>query len=695
MPKYLFADLETYCETPIAFGSHRYAEDAEVMLFGYAIDEEPARVWDLTASKTIPTDLKVALDEVMRGERKTVWHNGMMFDTIVLHHALGIDIPVEGIVDTMVRAYQNGLPGALADLCDVFRLDDTTAKDKDGKRLVQLFCRPRPVTMKIRRATRETHPEDWAKFVNYCRLDVEAERELFVKMPRFNDREWEHRIQVLDAKINRRGMLMDRELAEAAVAVSEKFKDSLRRKTKAATGGAVEAATQRDALLDYIAKEHGWKLENFTKAEIEKRIDDPTIPEPVRELLRLRLMSTKTSVQKFVQVLNASSKDGRLRGCLQFRGAARTGRWSGRIFQPQNMPRPALSNGEIECAIELLKSGDFCDFYEEPPEILPSLLRGEIIAPPGKKLVVADYSNVEGRVLAWLAGEEWKLQAFRDFDAGHGHDLYKLTYAKTFNVDPADVTKAQRQMGKVLELALGYGGGAGAFVTFARGYGIDLHDMAKAVRDAIDPNIWFDAVDSWEFFSERQLTSGLDKEVFLACDAVKRAWRKANPKISGFWKVVDEALEHAMTTDEPGLAGKWIRFGRKGNYLLARLPSGRRLVYPSPRIGTAGSEDDRFSYMGVEQYTRKWTRIRSYGAKVVENLTQAVACDLLAEGLLRLEDAGYETILTVHDEAITEAPDTPEFSFARMERLMAALPEWAPGLPLVAAGYESYRYRKD
>lgn len=725
--KLLYCDLETYSETPIAYGTHRYAEKAEVLLWGYAIDEEPARVWDLTSGAPMPADLKAAMDEVLRKERSTVWHNGVMFDTVALQHALGIDIPCEMIIDTMVLAYQAGLPGALGDLSEIFRLPVDEAKDKDGKRLVQLFCKPQPEFRKIRRATRKTNPADWAKFVNYCRLDVEAERALYKRLPKFNSTAAEHAVQILDMKINRRGMLMDRALAEAAVRLSEEARASLAAETQEATGGAVSSATRRDALMKYIAETFNWKMENFSKAEIEKRMDDPDLPEPVKELLRLRLMSTKTSVQKFVQVLNAAStRDDRLRGCLQFRGAARTGRFAGRIFQPQNMPRPKLSNKETEVAIDLLKSGDFSLFYDNPMSILPSLLRGEIIAPKGKKLVVADYSNVEGRVLAWLSGEEWKLDAFREFDTlldvngkwvtpdvlrrgdhaplardkkgdfiHKGHDLYKVTYGKTFNVDPGAVTKPQRQMGKVLELALGYGGGAGAFVTFALGYGIDLRDMARAVREAIDPAIWHDAEESYEWFLERKLTQGLEKPVFIACDAVKRAWRKANAKIVGFWAAVDAALEKSLTEPVSAKAGRYVRFVKRGNYLLATLPSGRHLVYPSPRLGRAGSNEDRFSYMGAEQYTRRFTRIRSYSAKVVENLTQAVACDLLTNGLLNLEAAGYETVLTVHDEAITEAPDTPDYSFERMERLMAALPPWAEGLPLVAAGYEAYRYRKD
>lgn len=996
--KYLFADLETFSPLNLPqVGSFRYAEDCEILLWGYAIDNEPARVWDCTnpQTKEMPEALAKALKEVQAGERKIVWHNGMMFDTVVLA-AHGYHIPLEMIVDTMVIAYQHGLPGALGDLCDVLSMPTDKAKDKDGKRLVQLFCKPQPECYKVRRHDRYTKPEDWIKFVNYCRLDVEAERELFKALPKWNCTEWEHRLQVLDAEINRRGMQIDVDLAEAAVELSERNKKLLAEETQRQTNGEVGAATQRDALIDYMAREYGWKIDTMTKAELEKRVDDPSVPEPVRELLKLRLMSTKTSIQKFKALLRRVNKDGRIRGGLQFRGAARTGRWGGRGFQPQNLARPTMPQREIDFAAAVLKDGTFECFYEDPSSVLPNLLRGEIIAPAGKKLIVADYSNVEGRVLAWLAGEEWKLQAFRDFDAGHGHDLYKLAYARAFGVKPEDVTKPQRQIGKVLELALGYGGGAPAFARFAKAYGIDLSDMAEYVKSTAQRAVWLEAVDGYPYFVEKNRTGGLEREAFIACDVLKRLWRKTNPKIVQFWANVGQAVQKAIVSRESVRVG-YVAFTRTESFLVIRLPSGRLLCYPSPKTNP-GVGKDSFTYMGVNQFSRKWEKIESYGAKACiaagtpvlcrdgwtpiedvtpqdevwdgvewvrqegavskgakqtltaygvrmtpdhkvlttegwrdasqsekfsradcripdgygvcgferashavevpvrclredgcsefqstralqerqkpsvmrmpereihrredrparhesdadmvsvalhegalrdpdrasmeelrgprdhslqgvervvrevlrghgsdipegatarsnrqregllegqlpmgirsrelqqpakdsargreaacglvagnrnryddpvlqtgarlpegasvrqagrdeqvydlvncgprhrfvvlgeegplivhncENITQAVACDLLSEGLLRMDGAGYKTVLTIHDEAITEAPDTDEFTFQKMEHLMSTLPDWAPGLPLVAAGYEAYRYRKD
>lgn len=348
---------------------------------------------------------------------------------------------------------------------------------------------------------------------------------------------------------------------------------------------------------------------------------------------------------------------------------------------------------EIDFAAAVLKDGTFECFYEDPSEVLPNLLRGEIIAAPGKKLIVADYSNVEGRVLAWLAGEEWKLQAFRDFDAGHGHDLYKLAYAKAFGVQPDDVTKPQRQIGKVLELALGYGGGAAAFARFASGYCMNLSEMSGYVKSTAPRSEWVDAADSYDYFAEKKMTGGLERTEFIACEVLKRLWRKSNPKIVEFWSKVGRAVQKAIVSRESVRVG-YVSFTRTKSFLVARLPSGRLLCYPSPKTNPSVGKDS-FTYMGMNQFSRKWEKIESYGAKNVENLTQAVACDLLSEGLLRMDAAGYKTILTIHDEAITEVPDSDEFTFQKMEHLMSELPDWAPGLPLVAAGYEAYRYRKD
>lgn len=632
----IYVDTETFSPQDLSrVGAARYAEDAQIILWSYAENDEPAKVWDRVSNPRMPADLKRMWERLFTDpDARVVMHNGMNFDRRVFASNGFGEIPAEKIIDTMVLAYEHALPGSLESLCEAFRLDADHTKDKDGKRLIQIFCKPLPKNYKLTRATPQTHPAEWERFKNYARLDIESMRVIYKKLPKWNATAQERRLQALDAVINSRGMCIDLELAKGAVATAARHRTHLAARTQELTGGAVSAATQRDALLEYLRSEWGLDLASATRAEVEKRIAEPGIPEPVKELLRIRIASTKISVQKFQSVLKTVCKDGRIRGALQFRGAGRTGRFSGRLVQFQNLARPTMRNDEIEFAIEATKYGLLDTFYEDPMPVLSNLLRGLLIAPKGKKLVVADYSNVEGRVLAWLAGEEWKLKAFRDFDAGVGHDLYKLTYARAFNVKPETVTKAQRQMGKVLELGMGYGGGAGAFRTFALAYGIDLHDMADAVKSSISPAIWAEACEWYPKALLGGFTEGMDKEVFLACDSVKRAWRKANAQIVQFWYDMDAGVRQAVIEGGPVRVGRYITVDKKGNYLRVRLPSGRYLVYPSPRI-----DDDGISYFGVAQVSRKWARIRSWGGKYC-----------IAKGTPVLTQEGWRPI-----EAITAA----------------------------------------
>lgn len=336
-------------------------------------------------------------------------------------------------------------------------------------------------------------------------------------------------------------------------------------------------------------------------------------------------------------------------------------------------------------------------------ELCSSAVRGVIVASPGKKLVVADLSNIEGRVLAWLAGEAWKLQAFRDYDTFTGeldakgqplrlgYDLYKLAYAKAFNIRPEDVEDYQRQIGKVKELMLGYQGGVGAYLTGAMTYGIDLEAMADGAYDAIPARIIAEA----ENFLEWQLEQGrgqygLSDKAFIVCDSFKRLWRESNPNTTSWWKELEEVCVRAINHPGNTFTSRKLKIRRDGTWLRVGLPSGRCLCYPAPRVG----EDGKLSYMGTNQYTRQWGRIGTYGGKLAENITQGVARDVLAWAMPRIEAAGYEILLTVHDEDITETPDTDDYSSDHLSELMAQGEAWCPDLPLSAAGFESYRYRK-
>ena len=720
----LFCDLETFSPVPISCGAHAYAagDGARILLWGFAIDDAPARVWQV-GHEPMPEDLKAAIETVRSDpEARHVWHNGINFDTVFIEKTMPeCALPLERIEDTMLIAFQHGLPGSLADLSVVFKLAEDKAKDRDGARLIRLFCAPRPDN-EGKPFTKDDHPEDWEKFVNYCRLDVEAERELYRRLPKVNcngDRE----LMLLDARINRRGMLMDVELAKAAVAATEAEQQRRRGRTAELTQGELESTTRTKATIDFIKETWGVELANMRKGELERLCENEDLPEPMRELLRIRLGSARSSTKKFQALLNAVGADGRLRGCLQFRGAGRTGRFAGRLFQPQNLPRPTMSNGAIEEAIADLKSGAADLIYPDVGAVAASCLRGTIVVPKGKRMAVADYSNIEGRVLAWLAGEQWKLSAFREYDTliardgscippeeryirrheiklndkGEpihvGHDLYKLTYAKAFNVDVEKVTKAQRQMGKVLELAMGYGGGVGAFVTFARGYGIDLKEMAEAVLPTIPAGIREQAEKGFEWAAQAgKVPDGMSRTVWVACDSVKRLWRRANPNIVKLWAAFDDAVANAFGGMRgAAAAGGKVRVWVSKGWLMMKLPSGRYLCYPGARFDEEGCT---FSYMGVHQVSRRWMRLKTYAGKITENATQAVACDVLTNALFYVESAGFDPILTVHDEILTEAPDDEAHDAFALEHAMEVGPLWADDLPLAAAGFTAYRYRK-
>jgi DNA polymerase len=683
---FLYCDLETFSPTPINHGTHKYSELAEVMLFAYALEDGPIYVWDLTTGEPMPANLKAWLTDP---NVKTVWHNGGNFDLVVLREALGIDIPLDRVHDTMIQAYQHSLPGALGMLCEIFGLTSDEAKDKDGKKLIQLFCKPRPKSMKLRRATRETHPKQWAQFVSYAGGDIRSMRIIHKKMPAWNCTPEELALWHLDQMINRAGVLVDLELAQGAIEAVELAQIELAERANDLTGGEVESATQRDKLLAYICESFGVTLPDMQAATLERRINDPDLPAPLRELLCVRLAATTSSTAKYKKLIQSVSSDGRLRGLLQFCGAARTGRWAGRIWQPQNLPRPTLTAELIHAAIEAFKRGSADLVLDDVMQAASSALRGCIIPSDGNKLVISDLSNIEGRVLAWLARETWKIEAFAAYDQGTGHDLYKLAYAKAFNIPPEDVDKMLRQIGKVLELSMGFGGGAGALAAMALAYGMDLDDLARQALPTIPAATLEEARDFLGWMTRKgSKPKALNDETFIAMESLKRLWRGAHPNVVTLWKAVEDAARSAINGTPTVTHG--LSFQKVGAWLRIRLPSGRYLCYPSPKVN--GKE---ISYMGVCPYTRKWKRLKTFGGKLVENIVQAIARDVLGHNMPHIMNAGYFIVLTVHDEVITEAPNTPRYNVTELSNLLAIQPKWAKGLPLAAAGFEADRYRKD
>lgn len=700
----LWLDTETYSETPITHGTYRYVADSELMVATWAVDDGPVQVLDLTAPHD-PTDLQLVLLEA-----DEVWAHNAMFDrNVIAKHLPQFAPPTERWRCSMVRALSHSLPGGLDKLCDIVQVPLDQAKHKDGEDLIKLFCKPRPVNAKIRRATRETHPTEWQRFLEYAGNDIEAMRNIGKKLPEWNYKGVELALWHLDQRINDRGFAVDLELAESAVAAAAKEQDRLAGVAQEMTDGQVMRATQRDALLEYILAEYNLYFSDLKGSTLERLLASDEIPDVLKELLRVRLQASTTSTSKYKRVVNGAT-GGRLRGTLQFNGAGRTGRWAGRTFQPQNLPRPSMKAAEVEEGIGAIKAGVADLVYDNVMQLTSNAIRGCIVAPAGRKLVIADLSNIEGRMLAWLAGEEWKLQAFRDFDASlivdeagrpilnkKGErqfakpDLYRVAYGKAFRIYADDVDKDQRQIGKVMELMLGYEGGVGAFLTGAATYGFDVEDLGVRALETIPGHILHEAGSFYDWaVKQKRPTFGLSRTAFVVCDSLKRMWREAHPNVQSLWKDLERACVEAVGSPGETLTCRRFKVRRDGAWLRVGLPSGRALCYPQPKV-----ESGKLSYMGVNQYTRQWGRIKTYGGKLVENATQAAARDVLVYRMPEIETAGYEIVLSVHDELLTETEDTPARNVAELSAFMATPPAWAPDLPLAAAGFETTRYRKD
>jgi len=685
----LWIDLETYSEIPLSNGLQSYAEGVEIILFLYAIGDGDVNCLDFTQEGCeMPDDLVHAIKTA-----KKVWAQNTYFDRTILNKCLPqFDWSIPRWRDTMIQAATNGLPAGLDGMGTVMGLDDETAKDKGGKNLIHLFCKPRPANHKLRRATWETHPVEWQQFVHYGVKDIKAMRECHKRMPKVN---YPNSVELdfwhLDQKINDRGFCVDVDLVNAAILAVQLEAKSLKKQVIKVTDGELDSTTKRDATLKYLLESYGVSLPDLKKGTLERRLEDQMLPEEVKELIRIRLQASSSSTSKFARLGKAVGKDGRCRGTIQFYGAKRTGRAAGRVFQPQNLPsRGLLSHAEIAFGIQALKDGDALEYFPNMMKLLTSVIRSCVIAAPGKKLVVSDLSNIEGRVAAWVTGEDWKLRAFRDFDEGRGVDQYKLAYAKAFQVDAATVTKPQRDIGKVLELMMGYGGGVGAFVTGALGYGFDLEEMAKRIWETLPETEVHKARAFLEWVRKhKRPTYDLSDEAFITCDVLKRLWRNSNFQISSYWKQIEDAFVAAV--NRPGRVikcGPHIHVVKVGAWLRIRLPSGRVLSYPSATV-----EID-LKFFGENPYTRQWQRLTIWGGTLFENICQAIARDVLYYAMPRAEALGYEIILHVHDELIAEVDDNKEHNVEELSSIMVAGENWTKGLPLAAAGFETYAFRK-
>lgn len=728
----LYFDTETYSDVDLKkTGAYRYAEDpsTEIIICTYAVDDGPVEVWDCTSEPVMPISLRVALRNVMRGRMKIVGHNFLMFDRLIMKHCWGFDIPVSNTIDTMIWAFRHALPGSLDALCEVLGVSADNAKDKRGKALIQRFSKPTPKNYKIRRYTAETHPDEWALFIKYAVSDITAMREVFHKLPRWGNSEFEDRVLELDQLINDRGFKVDVALAEAAIEAVEKHKAQLQEEAQRKYGGSL---TGKDFLpiLRELAPAH--RIHNAQKSTLNDLLADDDLPDDARTIIEMRLGAASTASTKYNPLLLGRSSDDRRRGCLQYGGAKRTLRWAGKGFQPQNLARGYYHDDELDKGISALLKGRAHRRFDVA-KLTASTVRSCIVPEAGHKFVVADYSNVEGRGLAWLAGEETALDTFRA-----GLDIYCVTAGKMFGMDPDDIKKnfkEIRQIGKACELGLGYEGGVGAFVTFAKNLGLDLIEMAKTMDGTFPDHIWAATARGYEWAriqeAKRPPHPGekddrpsyiLDKKVWRTCDAIKRMWRESHPETVAFWRDLKDGILAAVRN--PGRefwAGAHLRkngerairiwrtvetdsSGRKvpGWWLCMELPSGRILSYPGIGVSVTKETDEdgrvntnvRIKYQGENQLTRQWTTLYTHGGKACENIVQALCRDLLAYAMINVEGGGYPIVLSVHDELVCETPDTPEYNVAELEKLMCALPEWAEGFPLVAEGQELKRYAK-
>ncbi|MBG9319220.1 DNA polymerase [Corynebacterium belfantii] len=642
----LSLDLETYSPTNLATaGVYRYAEDEafRILLFGYSIDGAPAKVIDLARGEPIPTELLQGLTDstVTKSAFNATFERVCLSAFLRRHHP---DLLAEGFLDprgwrcTMVWAASLGLPMSLDGAAKALHLP--IEKDPAGQKLIRRFSVP---GKDGNRVLPSDDPVGWQQYISYNRRDVDVEVQLASRL--MPEAEWE--TYWLDQRINDTGVRIDTTLAAHAVEVDTRHRDTCLARAQQLTG--LENPNSPIQLKDWLT-EHDCALESLTKAEVEAALE--TASGDVAEVLRLRQDLSRSSVKKYQAMLAVAGSDGRARGLIQYMGAGRTGRFAGRLIQVQNLPRNHMA--DLASARTLLAAGDseaLEMLYTPLPDTLSQLIRTALIPSEGHRFIVADFSAIEARVLAWLAGEEGTLQAFCE-----GKDLYCQTASRMFGV-PVEKHGANaelRQKGKIAVLACGYGGSVGA-----------LRAMG-AVRMGLD---------EWEL------------------KPIVDAWRDANPAVVQFWRDIEQAAITTIETRTPTRIGR-IRLSYRSGCLFIALPSGRELCYPRPRLGENRFGMTSILFDGVDGTTRKWGPIETYGGKLTENLVQAAARDLLTHAMHHVDAAGHRIVMHIHDEIVVDEP-ADGAGVEDIVTLMTRLPCWADGLPLDADGYECSFYMKD
>ena len=645
MESLLSMDIECFSDVDlIKCGVYAYADSPafEILLFAYSFDGGETQIIDLAQGEKLPAEVEDAIFDV--SVTKTAYNAN--FERTCLSKYFGRYIPPESWHCSAVQAAMLALPRSLEDVGRVLGLDEQ--KMKEGKELIRYFCVPCKPTKANGGRTRNLPchaPEKWELFKTYCKRDVDVEKSIRRKLHNFPIPESEMELYRLDQRINDRGVLVDMGLVEQAIACERLHKEVVTKRAYELTG--LENPNSVAQLKGWLG-DKGMEAESLSKKAVADMIAETD--GEVEELLRLRLLMAKTSVKKYEAMERSVCSDGRVHGLLQFYGANRTGRFAGRLVQIQNLPQNHLP--DLELARDLVKQGRFEDIellYDSTPNVLSELIRTAFIPKPGCRFVVADFSAIEARVLAWLSGEQWRLDVF----TSHGK-IYEASASSMFHVPMEEITKGSplRQKGKLAELGLGFGGAAGALISMG------ALDMGLT-EDELPPLV--------------------------------AAWRKANPHITQFWWDVDAAAVKAVTEKQKTKVGKII-FEYKSGILFITLPSGRKLSYVKPRMAVNRFGRDGLTYEGISE-NKKWSRIETYGPKLVENIVQGTARDLLAEAMLRVEKKGYPIVMHCHDEIIAEVPEGSG-SVDEMCEIMAVQPKWAAGLPLRADGYSCSFYQK-
>lgn len=649
--KILSIDIETYSSrdlTKCGVYAYTQAEDFEILLFGYAFDDEEVKVIDLKNGEELPKEVK----EALRNPTiiKTAYNANFERTCIAAHFK--INMPPEQWKCTAVNALELGLPTNLDGVAKCLKLPHQ--KMTEGKALIRYFSIPCKGTKAngFRNRNLPEHDRDkWNTFKIYCGKDVEVERNIRKQLEKYQITENEQKLWCLDQKINDMGVKVDSELIYHALGCDSKYQEKLKDEAVNLTG--IENPKSTAQMKKWLLEAEGLEVETLSKEVVANLLNEVT-NDDVKRVLELRQELSKTSIKKYEAMDRALCKDNRIRGLLQFYGANRTGRWAGRLVQVQNLPQNKLK--DLDLARNLLKEGQYETLemlFDSVPDVLSQLIRTAFIPSDSSRFIVADFSAIEARVIAWLAGEKWRMDVFNS----HGK-IYEASASQMFKVPIETITKGSqlRQKGKVAELALGYQGSKGALIAMGA------------------------------------LKMGLKEEEL---PELVTAWRNSNSKIVKLWSDVEKAAITTVKDKTAVTIQHGIEFSFESGIFFIKLPSGRKLSYVRPSIDI----DERFNkpmitYEGAEQGTKQWGRLKTYGGKLVENIVQAIARDCLAESMLRLDAAEYKIIMHIHDEVVLDVP----YGFGSLENvgeIMRTPISWAKGLPLRADAFETNYYKKD